>query len=74
VESFGECKGELTWFNEYGNRYKKWKGRTLFADEKKDVEMIACEEWRVAYHKGEKKTVESYRVHFFHSYSDIFKT
>ena len=44
------------------------------ADEKKNVEMIACEEWRVVHHKGSEKKVGNYRVHFLQSDSDIFKT
>lgn len=36
--------------------------------------MIACEEWSVSHHSGEKKTVEKYRVHILQSDSDIFKT
>ena len=43
-------------------------------DAKKNVEMIACEEWKVVHHKGEKKEVENYRVHILQSDSDIFKT
>lgn len=44
------------------------------ANEKKNVEMIACEEWKVVHHKGSDKRVEKYRVHFLQSDNDIFKT
>jgi hypothetical protein len=54
--------------------YKKKKGRTINANRDLKIDMISCQEWEVAHHRGNNKEISNYRVHVLQTDSDIFKT
>jgi hypothetical protein len=74
VEGFRPCSGEVGWVGRTASEYKRKRGRTLAERGERRVEMIACQEWEVAYHRGKEKRRSNYRVHVLQSDNDIFKT
>ena len=67
-----QCKQPIPWFGSYVDSWKIKKGRAF--QEKDQADLVACQDWHLAYHKGKQVKKDIYRVEIKQSAKDLFKS